>query len=228
MSKEIELTKEEIIRRIEVNNPGKFDFSLLNDWEYTTSDKSQKITLICKKHNKPFEIKLGTATRNSFKCPDCRKEDFFEESCKEAIPIIEKYFPNKYEVISKNIEDKTITFKCKDCGEIISLTYRNIRASVLKTSLCKKCRIPWTEEKVLKRWYSKWSGRYEVLNLEFIGLTWMSSNIIIKCNLCGKIYTGRVKDFLLYYSPCRCDKTEPLNSEDFIKRSKVIWGENTF
>ena len=52
----IVLNREEVIRRIELNNPGKFDFSPLDNWEYDHKrDWNQPITLICKKHNEPFE-----------------------------------------------------------------------------------------------------------------------------------------------------------------------------
>ena len=228
MSKSIELNKAEIIRRIKLNNPGKFDYSPLEDWEYIIPDRNQKITLICKCHNEPFEISLKNALRNPFKCPKCLREEYFEKSYEESILLIEKYFPNKYEIITKNVENKTITIRCKDCGEIISLMPRDIRASVLKTSLCKGCRIPWTKEGILKRWYLKWEDRYEILKLEFTGKTWMTATITVKCNLCGKIYEGKVKNFIHCYPPCSCNRSEDINSENFIKHSKEIWGENTF
>lgn len=225
----VALTNDEIIRRIELKNPGKFSYEYLKDFHYDYKiDRNPTIKLVCKTHNEPFEVKLKSAIRYEISCPLCKTENYGNKSIKESIELLNKLFPNKYEIIGTELKPTKLILKCKDCEEIIKCTPREIRTSILKTSLCKKCRTPWTKELVIQRWKIKWENRYEILNIDFSGKTWLTTIITVKCNLCGKVISGRVKDLLHSFTPCDCDKTKIMTPEIFLKKSKEIWGENVF
>lgn len=225
----VALKNDEIIRRIELKNPGKFSYEYLEDFHYDYKiDRNPTIKLVCKIHNEPFEVKLKSAIRYEISCPLCKTENYGNKSIKESIELLNKLFPNKYEVIDTELKPVKLVLRCKDCGEIIKCTPREIRTSILKTSICKKCKTLWTEELVIQRWKIKWEDRYEILNIDFSGKTWLTAIITVKCNLCSKIVSGRVKDLLHSFTPCDCDKTKIMSPEIFLKKSKEVWGESVF
>lgn len=228
MSKTCTLNRDEVIRRIELNNPGKFDFSPLENWEYNPEKGwSQQITLICKKHNEPFGVCLQHSLKGNIECPLCAKERKKLKSIEGILQNLEKFFPDKYEIISIGEEsnktaDCSITLKCKDCSELVTLKIGSLRTCYRQISLCEGCRKPWTENLFKERLNLIYDGRYELVS------NFISGNhpVKIKCNYCGEIIEAPAF-YCLSASQCKCDK-EKLTPELLIKKSKEIWGEDTF
>lgn len=224
----IVLNREEVIRRIELNNPGKFDFSPLDNWEYDHKrDWNQPITLICKKHNEPFEISLQCSIKNSFECPLCTAEIKRERCVKKVLKNLEKFFPNKYEFLKlDNRSAITLqcyaTLKCKDCGEIFEIKLDTIRSCYRQASLCKKCKIKWSTNLYLERLKLLYGNQYELIS-NFISI---SNTVTLKCKYCESVYEVKA-NMSLAKPPCKCLK-EKMTPSVFIKKSKEIWGEDTF
>ena len=224
MSKTCTLNRDEVIRRIELNNPGKFDFNPLENWEYVYHDNDrQKIQLICKRHNELFEVPLKFAIRNSFGCPSCRLESYHEKGINSALELLEKYFPWKYDVVEIDYYSNLICLKCRDCGDIFEVTPKEIRASANNTALCSDCIKPWTKEMYEERLEARWDGKYTLVS-DFQGIYYP---VTLKCNVCGNTTTEKAK-LTLVNKPCHCEDKETPNAENFERLSKEIWGENAF
>ena len=222
------LYKDTIIEKIEANNPGKFDYSPLENWEYDHEKGwGQQITLICKKHDEPFKVNLQYALRNEVDCPLCIKEIKRERCINSAIDNMEKFFPGKYEVLFIDQEgDQTLecyaTLKCKDCGEVFEIKLDTIRSCYRQISLCKGCKTNWTEDFYLERLNLLYEGQYELIS-DIIN---SSSIVTLKCKYCGNIIEVKASASLAK-PPCKCLK-EKMTPELFIQKSKEVWGEDAF
>lgn len=224
------INKEEIIRRIELHNPGKFDFSPLENWEYDSKNKGYKqhIPLICKKHNLEFTPILGNAINNEIECPLCKKDRERKEALENLINLIETFWPNKYILLNieqdykKKFQDLELTFKCKNCQEIFIITPMNVRNSIRKSSLCQGCRTELSDEEYLRRWNILYGDQY-IFITPFNGV---NSRFKVKCKYCGKEKEDTANN-LLNSRPCLC-QTARVNKDNFIERSINVWGEGKF
>ena len=224
------INKEEIIRRIELHNPGKFDFSPLENWEYDSKNGgyNQHIPLICKTHNLEFNPVLRAPINEEIECPLCKKDRERKEALEKLLNVVETLWPNKYifKGIEKNYEKKfrnlELTFECKDCHEIFTISPMNVRNSYRKFSTCKGCKGKLPDEEYLRRWEFLYGDQY-IFVTPFKGV---DSRFKVKCKYCGKEKEDTANN-LLSSRPCLC-QTGRINKDNFIERSVKVWGEGKF
>ena len=138
--------------------------------------------------------------------------------------IYDKFGDINYEIISFRVMREPASFKCLDCGEIISIEHLQNLFRKTKYNFCPFCSNTYKGNKIgkklpieeaNKRLYEVFEDEYEIILDKYNG--W-SKKGLIRHTLCGKIFSAQPRD-LLYHSHCPC---YTINSKGELKISKVL------
>lgn len=222
----IKVTTEQFIERAKKVHGEDYDYSLS---EYKKNN--EKIIILCKQHGE-FKKTLSTHIKGEG-CPKCSRDlkskrdthtkEYFVEKAKKTHG--DKYDYTNSEYTHSNAK---IGIVCKEHGEFIQVANNHINGNG-----CPKCGIAETIKKVsldtssfIKKAIEKHGNEYDYEKVEYIQST---KKIIIPCKIHGDF--RQVPTTHLAGSGCnKCShikQSEKMssNTEEFIKRVKIIHGE---
>lgn len=174
--KEKKWTNEKILSLLnkKTNN---FTFKII---ENVDENGNAKILCICNKCKSSFTRKFRTLRFCNIKCEKCERE--IHNKLKEEFVL--NFIENKnYEIISGNYENEDSLFilKCKDCGNIVKTTYKNLKQQKKGCSACQYNKMRKDDETFKKEVKEKYNGNIESLE-PYKGV---NNKIKVKCNICN-------------------------------------------
>ena len=176
-------------------------------------------------------------------CPNCKKNDGYTIKGKtDNKKFIERanlvFGEGRYDYSEVDYKDMFIPVKitCNECGYEFNSTPNN---HLNGKKGCRKCASKKagdstrkTLEKFIEDAINVHGNSYDYSLVEYIN---SGTGVNIKCNECGKIFPQKptkhinAKQGCPYCAPNKIwDKIGRITTEDFIKRSKELFGENTF
>lgn len=227
----------------EVHGENRYDYS---NTVYVSTKK--KIKIHCNECGNDFEMYARDHLYNKQGCPKCHLNNISKLHSKTTEQFIEEarsVHGDAYDYSDTTYINKEtkVKFKCKNCGEIIEMLPR----THLKTSVCcpNKCVITPTERLktpkdrglvcvdtqtfIEKSKMIHGDDKYDYSQVVYIN---SEKEVILKCKDCGTVFKITPHQHLTNgkYQGCpECAKRQKmLGLEEFIKRSKEIYGEDEY
>lgn len=209
------MSKEEFITKAKAVHGDKYDYSETN--VYT----NEKIKIYCKNCNR-FFYQSKNAHLQGKNCNLCSKNHRYTQE--EFIEKVKKIHGNKYdfsETFYKKAEEKVKVF-CNECKKYFYTT----PSALLQGRGCQKCAstiITW--EEFLKRSIEKHENKYEYIKPEKFRV---QNKIKIYCKSCKKFFIQNAHSHMSGKGCIVCSGTAQYTTEEFIAKSKELFGKNTF
>lgn len=231
----IKLTNELFINRVNIiHGENRFSFDKLN-----YINNSTKVILNCNKHNEYFEIKPDSILKNnSIGCSKCLKE-YRDKIHKKPLDVFIKQVEDKFGKDKFGfdkcdyIDSKTnLTLFCKTHNEYFEVTPTNFLRK--RTIGCPKCFTEFQfifKRKPLNVFIEEVENKFGKDRFGFDKCDYINNNtkVEIFCKKHNEYFKVTPTNFLRKDSKgcpkCMVENTVITNNENFISRSKVIYGD---
>ena len=157
-----------------------FDFQISKNID---NNGNADVICTCRKCGYSFKSKFRTLRFYNVLCKKCE----FVVHNKLNENYVTNYIAKKgYEIISGSYvnEDSVFVLKCKDCGEEVITTYKNLKQRKKGCRNCQYNALKKSEETFLGELYKKYNGN--IIAMEKYVNSYTPINF--KCNVCGNIW----------------------------------------